>query len=301
VNRREFVALAAGAPLTLRGALTAPMPKALVTCDSEARLAIVDLGSFSVVGHITTLPDPRAIELVGRRAVVCHTAVGAVSIVDGSRVRHVLRGFQEPRYTAAHPDGRHAFVTDSGRSGVVAIDVDHGIVLGRVGLPGWARHITIDARGSRLWVGLGSAAPHVAVVDTRPLRHASTLAPGFGAHDVGLAPDGRLWVTAGASRELAVAGTVHAADPGPQHVTFGRDRAYVTSGDAGVLRVQTLGGRILRSTPIPIGSYNVQHGLGRVITPSLDRGTLTVLDTRGALLTRVEVADSCHDACFWAG
>jgi hypothetical protein len=36
-----------------------------------------------------------------------------------------------------------------------------------------------------------------------------------------------------------------------------------------------------------------------VITPSLDRGTLTVLDERGALLARVPVADSCHDACFW--
>jgi DNA-binding beta-propeller fold protein YncE len=300
VNRREFVVLAAGAPLTLRKALTAPMPLALVTCDSEARLAVVDLGSFRVLRHVKTLPDPRAIELVGERAVVCHTAVGAVSILDRGGVRHVLRGFEEPRYTAAHPDGRHAFVTDSGRSSVVAIDVERGAVLGRVALPGWARHITIDGTGNRLWVGLGSAAPHVAVVDVRRLRQISTLTPGFGAHDVGLAPDRRLWVTAGASRELTVAGTVHAADPGPQHVTFGRDRAYVTSGAAGVLRVQTLDGRVLRSTPIPIGSYNVQHGPGRVITSSLDHGTLTVLDTRGALLARVQVADSCHDACFWA-
>lgn len=300
MNRREFALLAVAAPLTLRRALTAPMPSALVTCDAEARLAIVDLGSFRVLGHIPTLPDPRAIELVGRHAVVCHTAVGAVSIVDGQRVRHVLHGFEEPRYTAAHPDGRHAFVTDSGRSGVVAIDVVRGTVLGRVALPGWARHITINATGHRLWVGLGSAAPHVAVVDARRLRHVSTLAPGFGAHDVGIAPDGRLWLTAGASRQLAVAGAVHAADPAPQHVTFGRDRAYVTSGDAGVLRVQTLSGRVLRSTPIPVGSYNVQHGPGRVITPSLELGTLAVLDAHGALLARVDVAGSCHDACFWA-
>ena len=299
MNRREFVALAAAAPVTLRHTLSAPRPLALVTCDAEARLALVDLGSFRVLRQLATLPDPRAIELVGRRAVVCHTAVGAVSIVEGGRVRHVLRGFVEPRYTAAHPDGRHAFVTDSGRSGVVAIDVERGTVVGRAGLPGWARHITIDAGGKRLWVGLGSAAPHVAVLETKPLRHVSTLTPGFGAHDVGLAPDGRLWVTAGASRELAVAGVVHTADPGPQHVTFGARRAYVTSGDAGVLRVQTLGGKVLRSTPIPIGSYNVQHGPGRVITPSLGRGTLTVLDLHGALLARVEVADSCHDACFW--
>ncbi len=299
MNRREFVVLAAGAPLTLRRALTGPAGMALVTCDSESRLAVVDLAAFSVVGHIPTLADPRAIELVGQRAVVCHTAVGAVSIVDRHGVRDVLHGFEEPRYTAAHPDGRHAFVTDSGRSGVVAIDVARGRTLGRVALPGWARHITIDPSGGRLWVGLGSAAPHVAVVDAHRLKHVSTLAPGFGAHDVGLAPDGRLWVTAGADRELAVAGAVQTADPGPQHVTFGNGRAYVTSGAAGVLRVHALGGRLLRSAPIPVGSYNVQYGQGRVITPSLDNGTLAVLDPRGALLARVDVAGSCHDACFW--
>ena len=74
----------------------------------------------------------------------------------------------------------------------------------------------------------------------------------------------------------------------------------MTSGAAGVLRVQTLAGHVIRSTPIPLGSYNVQHGAGRVITPSLDRGTLTVLDARGALLARIQVAGSCHDACFWS-
>jgi DNA-binding beta-propeller fold protein YncE len=213
-------------------------------------------------------------------------------------VRHVLRGLDEPRYVAAHPDGVHAFVTDSGRSGVVAVDVMRGRLVGRVRLPGWARHLTIDRLGHRLWVGLGSASPDVAVVDTARMEHTKTLRPGFGAHDVGVAPDGRLWVTAGEERQLAVGRLVHAADLPPQHVTFGAGRAYVTSGDAGELRVQTLDGRVLRQTPIPTGSYNVQFGFGRVITASLSHGTLTVLNHRGALLERVAVADSCHDACF---
>ena len=173
-----------------------------MTCDAEARLAVVDLGAFRVVRSLQTLPDPRAIELVGDRAVVCHTAVGAVSIVDRTGVRHVVRGLVEPRYTAAHPDGRHAFVTDSGRSSVSVLDVAAGRLLGRVKLSGWARHLTIDAAGRRLWVALGSASEHVAVVDTAALRHVATLTPGFGAHDVGHAPDGRLWVTAGAEPGL---------------------------------------------------------------------------------------------------
>jgi hypothetical protein len=300
VNRREFVALAAAAPFAARSALAAAVngPWALVTCDAESRLAVVDLGSFRVVHSIATLPDPRSVELVGDRAVVCHTAVGAVSIVGTEGVRHVLHGLAEPRYAVAHPDGVRAFVTDSGHSGVVAIDVARGRILGRVGLPGWARHIAIDAEGRRLSVGLGSASEHVAVVDVDRLRHSSNLTPGFGAHDVGVAPDGRLWITAGQARELAIGTVSHAADPAPQHVTFGDEVAYVSSGDAGMLRVLSLDGGLRRTTPIPVGSYNIQHGFGRVLTASLSLGTLTVLDRGGALLARVHVAGSCHDACF---
>ena len=297
MNRREFALLAAAAPFGLRSSLAAA-PAALVTCDTEARLAVVDLGTYRIARSIETLADPRSVERVGERAVVCHTALGALSIVDRHRVRHVLRGFVEPRYTAAHPDGRHAFVTDSGRSGVVAIDVLRGVEVGRVRLPGWARHLTIDAAGKRLWVGLGSASSHVAVVEVGPLRHASTLTPALPGHDVGFAPDGRLWITSGATRAISIEGTSQAADLAPQHVTFGPGRAYVTSGDSGTLHVQDLSGRILRRATVPVGSYNVQFANGRVITASLSRGTLAVLDRHGAALRVVHVASSCHDACF---
>lgn len=298
MNRREFLGLAAIAPFGLRAALQAPAVHALVTCDSQSRLAVVDVSSFRVVDSISTLPDPRAIELVGGRAVVCHTAVGAVSVVEGGRMTHVLRGFVEPRYVAAHPDGRHAFVTDSGRSSVSAVDLDHGHVVARVRLPGWARHITIDAHGLLLWVGLGSADARVAVVATDGLRHVSTLEPGFRTHDVGHAPDGTLWITSGDAGVLAVGKARLAADAAPQHVTFGSGRAYVTSGDAGTFHVQGLDGELLRSTRIPVGSYNVQYGNGRVVTPSLTAGTLAILDRQGGALAVVHVADSCHDACF---
>jgi DNA-binding beta-propeller fold protein YncE len=283
----------------LRSALAQPPLQALVTCDAESRLALVDLRTFRVRASVPTLPDPRSIERVGAAAVVCHTAVGAVSVIRRGRVAHVLHGFQEPRYTVAHPDGRHAFVTDSGRSGVAAVDVELGRVVARTALPGWARHITTDRSGRRLWIGLGSAAEHVAVVHTPTMRRVDLLTPGFGAHDVGHAPDGRLWVTAGATRELAIAGKSRPADPAPQHVTFAPGRAYVTSGAAGTLQVLDLEGRVLRTTPVPIGSYNVQYGEGRVLTPSLDQGTLAILDARGALLARVHVASSCHDACLY--
>jgi hypothetical protein len=49
-------------------------------------------------------------------------------------------------------------------------------------------------------------------------------------------------------------------------------------------------------THIPTGSYNVQFRDGRILTPSLNAGTLCVLDANGRLLRRTRVAPSCHDA-----
>ncbi|HVU76078.1 MAG TPA: hypothetical protein VHC67_00755 [Gaiellaceae bacterium] len=299
MNRRQFLIAAAAAPHAMRAGL-ASGPVALVTCDTEARLSVVDLHTLRITGSIATLPDPRSVETVGDVAVVCHTAVGALSIVDRRGVRHVVRGVEEPRYTAAHPDGRHAFVTDSGRSGLVVVDVVQGRALGRVALPGWARHLTIAPDGSRLWVGLGNASEHVAVVRARPLERERLLAPGFLAHDVGLAPDGRLWVTSGDARVLAVGPARHDADLAPQHVTFGNGRAFVTSGDSGTLHVQAPDGRVLASAPVPIGSYNVQYASGHLITPSLDHGTLAVFSRLGLHRGTVQVASSCHDAAILA-
>lgn len=296
MNRREFLAAAALAPFALR-ARTPGGPVALVTCDAESRLSIVDLRTLRIVGSLATLADPRSVERVGDVALVCHTAEGALSIVDRTRVRHVVRGFVEPRYAAAHPDGVHAFVTDSGRSSVVLVDTRRGVVVDRVRLSGWARHVTISPDGSRVWAGLGSASEHVAVLSTAPLRHLRDLTPGFPAHDVGHAPDGRLWITSGSRGVLAVGGRTHTADLAPQHVTFGNGRAFVTSGDSGTLHVQAHDGRVLFRTKVPFGSYNVQFAAGRVITPSLLHGTLAVLDALGRPLATLHIAGSCHDAC----
>jgi hypothetical protein len=50
---------------------------------------------------------------------------------------------------------------------------------------------------------------------------------------------------------------------------------------------------VLHEARVPVGSYNVQFGADRVFTPSLDAGTLAVLD--GPV---VKVARSSHDACL---
>jgi DNA-binding beta-propeller fold protein YncE len=312
MDRRAFVTGAVGlalAPRALAG-VGASAAVALVTADLEARLVAVDLETGRVRGHLRTLPSPRSIETVGNIAVVAHSGLGALSLVHGRTlaVAHVLRGFSEPRYTAAHPDGRHAYVTDAARGELIALDVPGARVLARIRVGARARHLGIDPSGRRLWVALGSKAKELALVDlTRRARPTlvGRLRPPFLAHDVGWAPSGgRVWVSSGDRNELAVYDAAQArlltrlaGDAPPQHVTFNGDRVYVTSGESGTLRVHGADGRALRTTRIPTGSYNVQQARGWVVTPGLDRGSLCVLDRSGRLVRRLQVAKSSHDAC----
>ena len=308
MNRREFLAAAAAAPIALRAGTARPL--VLVTADAEAAVVVVDPFAGRVLRRIATRPDPRSIERVGDTAVVTHTAIGEVTLLRGLEVRHVLRDFAQPRYTAAAPDERHAFVTDSGRADLAVVDLVRGAVVARLHLGGWPRHISIDASGRTLWIALGTEASQVAVVDvTRPTqpRLIRRIRPPFLAHDVGFVPgSGHVWVTSGDRGALAIydarKGQVLRRLPAgtpPQHVTFHGDTAYVTSGNDGTVHVQSLqDGRVLRATTVPVGSYNVQSGAGRILTPSLERGTLAVLDGGGRLLRRVQVARSSHDACF---
>jgi hypothetical protein len=316
VNRRQFLVGAVTLPVALRfapEALAGGTPVALVTADTQARIAVVELSTGKILRFIATVAGPRSIESVwGKVAVVCHTAQSVVSLVDGQslRVRRVVGRFDEPRYTAAGANARHAFVTDSGTHEVITVDVLTGRTVARVNVGGPARHVSIDPSYKMLWVSLGSKAEEVAVVDvSRPLapRLVRRFRPPFLAHDVGIAPGGRhVWVSSGDRGAFAVydrrTGEVLRrlpADAPPQHVTFSGPHAYVTSGEDGTLRVLSLkDGRVVHTTKVPEGSYNVQEAFGWIVTPSLDRGTFCVLNRQGRVVRRVQVSPSSHDACF---
>ena len=320
MNRRQFLLTVGAVPILLRDDASALAqrlgggPLALVTADTEAHVVAVGLLDGRVHARIATLPGPRSIQTVGLDAVVAHTSEGAVSIVDPirRRVRRTIDGFDQPRYAAASSDGRYAYVTDSLRGEVVAVDATDGRIAGRTPVDGPARHITISPFGSTLWVALGSSAERIAILDLskpdRP-RVARTIRPPFLAHDVGFVPGGRnVWVTSGKKGEEAVLiydvatgrtlRRLRAGTP-PQHVTFLSGAAHVSSGDDGTLRIFSLTtGKLLRTTAIPLGSYNVQEAWGVVLTPSLTTGTLCVVDRRGRVDLRRQVAASSHDACL---
>ena len=323
MDRREVLA-AAAAPLVLGpSALAAPRggtPLALVTADLEASVVADDVTSGRVVRRVATAADPRSIQSIGVvGAIVAHTGRGELTLVDADLGVHPVAGaFGAPRYTAVSPDRRYAYVTDSERREVAVVEVAGRRVVGRVPVGGPARHIGIDRTGSRLWVALGSKAPSVAVLslaDPRRPRLVGRIRPPFLAHDVGFAPGGRrVWVTSGDRSRIAIydarTGAVLrtlAGDAPPQHVTFLGDRVFVTSGDDAVLRVHALDGRLLRSAPVPPGSYNVQSSDDDprtrrwILTPSLSQGTLCTFSPRGAALDRLRIARSSHDACFIVG
>lgn len=309
MDRRQF--LLGASALVLAPRIRLARPVALVTADLESRLVAVDLPGGHVREYVPTLAYPRSIERVGQTAVVAHSDIGAVTLVHGPTlsIRHELRSFAEPRYTAGHPDGRHAYVTDAGRGEVVALDLGSGRVLAREAVGPLARHVTIDPVGRTLWVALGTKAEEVAVVDVsdraRP-RLVRRFRPPFLAHDVGFAPDGsRAWVSSGDRNQLAVydvrTGRVLATpygDAPPQHVTFAGDLAFVTSGWSGTLRVHRTDGRPVARTVVPVGSYNVQQTMGWVVTPALGHGYLTVCDERGRIHLSERIARSSHDACI---
>src|ERR1051325_9241036 len=312
MDRRAFVTGAAAlvfaprAPARLSG-----RQLALVTADEEARLVAVELPSGRIHRYVATLPKPRSIESAGPMAVVAHSEIGAVSIVRGVtlEVEHVLRGFGEPRYTAGHPDGRHAYVTDAKRGEVIALDVLRGRVVGRAAVGRLARHVTIDPAGRTLWIALGAKAERIAVVDitqrARP-RLVRQIRPPFLAHDVGWAPGGnRVWVSSGDRHEVAIYAARSgrllrrlAADEPPQHFTFRDQLVFVASGESGTMRVHRVDGAHLRTAGIPDDSYNVQQADGWVVAPGLGTGTLCLLDGEGRPRWHKTVARSSHDACI---
>jgi hypothetical protein len=318
VDRRRFLLATAGlafdlalAPEALAVAARRP-PLALVTADHEAHVVVLHLPSGRVLRRIPTPAWPRSIETVAGGALVAHTDIGRISLVETETlsVRHVVGGFRAPRYTAESRDGEEplAYVTDEKLGEVVAVDVARGRIVTRVPVPGPARHVTLGPRGDQLWTALGFSAERIAVLgteDPRRPRLVRTISPPFPAHDVVFATDGRhVWVTSGSERRLAIyekGGSspvaVLEADAPPQHIAFVGRLAFVASGDSGSVRVHRPDGTLVHESRVPDGSYNVTFGASRAVTPSLDRGTVALLDERGHVRAVRTVARAAHDAC----
>ena len=320
MNRREFVLTAGAAALWLTRVAPSAFasrlggtPLVYATADLESHVVVLDLETARVVDRIRTGPGPRSIEAVrGTVAVVAHTDHGVVSLLDAvsGRLRAELEGFTSPRYTAVHPRLPYVYVTDSEREEVVVLDTDRARIVGRARVPGPARHVSLSPDGRTLWTALGTKAARIAVLDTRDARRPKldrTLSPPFLAHDVVFAPGGRaVWVTSGSERRVAIyrngdSPRFLSAGAPPQHVAFGRARAFVASGDDGTVRRHRLDGALVREARVPVGSYNVTFDWSGLVSPSLATGTVSVLDRNGRVRAVRTVARAAHDACIVFG
>lgn len=323
MNRRELLAAAISMPLTLSFAQRAlaggsgGTPTILVTADLESHVVALDVATRRVVRRIRTLPGPRSIESAFMTwGLVAHTALGRLTIVDAPtlRVRRVISGFGAPRYTAVLPRMLDnwsvvAYVTDSSRREVATIEVRSGRILSRTAVPGPARHISVDRSGETLWTALGTKAERIAVLDLddpRRPRLRRTFETPFLAHDVVFSPRGEhVWVTSGDERRVAVYEprsrkpvAMLEAGAAPQHLAFRGGTAYVASGVEGALSKIAHNGVLLNESVVPPGSYNVTLGRDGPITPSLDRGTVTLADFDGEVSYVRQLARAAHDACL---
>ena len=326
MRRRAFLAaaaaplVAAAIPPSLVAARLGGGVVALVTADLESHVVAVDASSGRILKRIPTAQGPRSVESNRfGQALVAHTSHGRLTVVDAATLTVLgeIAGLGEPRYTAMHPFDRLAYVSESKRGAVAVVDLVRRKVVGRVSVPGPARHLSLSDDGAVLWTSLGTKAREIAVVDVsvaRRPRLVRTITPPFLAHDVVSAPGGaHVWVTSGERGAVAIYARggdlplrILPAAAAPQHVAFSRSRAYVASGEDGSVRLHRLDGRpVGPAVSVPDGSYNISFSgsastFGRpvAVIPSLDRGTVCLLAPGGAVRAIRKVARSAHDACI---
>ncbi len=261
-------------------------------------------GPWSAQHRVRPRPDRRGHSHGARRRVAPRRG-------DGRGAWPRSKASTNPGYSAAHPEQPLAYVTDSAREEVVVLTSTGGACCGARGCLdplGTSRSARTARPCGRPSGRRQLESPCVDTADPRRPRLGRTFAPPFLAHDVVFSPDGRtVWVTSGSERRLALYDGTHrprrvleAGSP-PQHVAFAHDKAFVANGDDGTVARCRLDGELVREARVPVGSYNVTFGWGRIVSPSLGRGTVSVLDRNGRVEAVRSVARAAHDACIVFG
>ena len=321
MNRRELLLAAAAAPAVLalpaaaHAAARGGTPFALVTSDSDDRVLVARLTDLKVVRALAVPDQPHGIEAVDQlgAALVLSEKSGTITVLDvnGLKVRRVLEGFAGPRYAAGEPSGgSHAYVSDDKAGQVIAIDVPRARVIGRVEVGEGARHISISPDGTRVVTSLGTKAPRLALVDVSRPQHPRSCAR---SRPTTLRTTSRSRRTAGSSGSARGPSTGSpctmrstlrplrslAGDAPPSTSRSTRPRGASTWRAARAGRCASTAWPMPGcSAPAacPSGRSTSARDAGRVVTPSLDVGTLTLLDHRG--LRSVRIAPNAHDACL---
>lgn len=287
--------LVAVAALCAAPALAGGTPVALITCETQNQLVAVDPWSGRVLRRVRVAADPEDVAASPSSTVVVTSArAGVVTLLDSRSLRPlaVLHGFATPHIAAVAPDGKYGYVTDDTRGQLAVIEFATRRVVARIEVGAQAHHIGVSPDGSRLWIALGQDARAIVLVDVSHPRHPRVIGrfdPGVTVHDLAFSPDGfQVWATSGDALWVSVFDAASrkllfkvAAARAPQHVAFnfnGR-AAFITSGyDSTIEMANTSNGRIVRRTKLPYGSFELSSSGSLIVTASLLRGSLTLLD-----------------------
>lgn len=293
-----LIPLAAAALLLSAAAGTAgtSAPVALVTAETSNEVYAVSPASGHVVRRVH-LADPVTITgRPGRLAVVVDTN-GPVTLLDPVTLRAVETfRFRSPQIAAYSADGSLVYVTDAASGDLAVIDPTRHRVVRRVFVGRGAHHIAVSPDGRHIWVALGETATTIVRLDAtspRAPRVVGRFHPHVASHDLVFAPDGRsVWVSSATAPLVSVyspSGRLTATVPAgraPQHLAVAGDRMVVTSGYGSSLEEVSLARRrVVDSTALPYGSFNLATWRGLVITTSLLDGDVTEL--RASDLRRV--------------
>ena len=287
-------------------------PVALVTAETENELIAIDARSGRVLKRVSLPADPEYVGVSGGTVVAVSGRAGAVSLLGwpSLRVVKILRGFGQPHLVAFAPDGRWAYVTDDERGQLDVISLTARRVVGRVYVGLLTHHLAVSPDGRQLWIALSETARTIVTVDisqpARP-RVSGRFDPGFAVHDLEFSPNGhQVWMTAATVAQVGVFNAdTHRllrripAATGPLHVAFAAGDAYITSGYASSIEMVSLtSGKVLRTTTVPYGSFELDAGYGLVVTASLLRGTLAVLTGQLHVLRVIKVAPVTRDVAL---
>jgi DNA-binding beta-propeller fold protein YncE len=288
-------------------------PVAMVTSESQNELLAVSLPDGIVLRRLRVPAGPENVEAGAGPVVVVSSKARAVSIYAWRTLRLIRRftGFRDPHLVALGPSGEWAYVTDDATGKLTVIQLAGPKIVNRPYVGAEAHHLAFSPDEKQLWVALGEKARTIVVLDTsradRP-RVVGRIDPGFEAHDLTFSRTGsRVWITSSSDRRVHVFDAKSRRElfaieigPPPQHVAFGtRGYAYVTSGyGSRIAMVHPRRGRVLRSAPVPYGSFNVTTDGGLVVTSSLLRGTVTEFDDRLHRIASLKVAPAARDAAI---
>jgi DNA-binding beta-propeller fold protein YncE len=312
-------------PVATRAPARAPITaRALVTAENENRLIMVALPSGRVIRRIPVPPGPEYVATCcnGGPIVVVSARAGKVVLLQPNTLRLVkaFSGFSSPHVPLV--SGDYAYITDDARGTLTTIQLSNLKLTSRVSVGVGAHHMSFSPDRRQLWIALGESAHAIAILTTivstppppsspivdpgRP-RLVGQFRPGFPAHDLSFAPDGRqVWVTSATGRDVAVfnAGTHRLlfrvpVGPPPQHLGFDGRYAYLTSGYGSTIeQVAGATGKVLRRTSAPYGSFEVDAVGGYVVTSSLLRGTLAIYNSQLKLLHVRKLTSAARDVAI---